>query len=252
MTGAPADEASPHPDRPSEWNETWALALAFGLASVPWTYAFVAGLHLPLWPSFVASASFFAAGGGLDGLVRGYFGNLAGIGYAVATILVTGAVGGGPVALSFVVGAFMLLASLHAFVAGLHLPLWPSFVASASFFAAGGGLDGLVRGYFGNLAGIGYAVATILVTGAVGGGPVTLSFVVGAFMLLAGLHAFVPRLDFTPGAFFGYATMFGVHAAGAGAFGLTGLAGEGTAAVVAMLLGACIGLAVERTAGELA
>ena len=177
MTGAPADEASPHADRPAEWNETWALALAFGLASVPWTYAFVAGLHLPLWPSFVASAS---------------------------------------------------------------------------FFAAGGGLDGLVRGYFGNLAGIGYAVATILVTGAVGGGPVTLSFVVGAFMLLASLHAFVPGLSFTPAAFFGYATVFGVHAAGADAFGLTGLAGEGTAAVVSMLIGACIGLAVERTAGELA
>ena len=177
MTGAPAGEASPHPDRPSEWNETWALALAFGLASVPWTYAFVAGLHLPLWPSFVASASFFAAGGGLDGLVRGYFGNLAGIGYAVATILVAGAAGGGPVALSFVVGAFMLLASLHAFV---------------------------------------------------------------------------PGLSFTPAAFFGYATVFGVHAAGVDAFGLTGLAGEGTAAVVSMLIGACIGLAVERTAGELA
>lgn len=177
MTGAPADAASPRADRPTEWNETWALALAFGLASIPWTYAFVAGLRLPLWPSFVASASFFAAGGGFDGLVRGYASNLAGIGYAGATILVVGAVGGGPVALSFVVGAFMLLASLHAFV---------------------------------------------------------------------------PRLDFTPGAFFGYATMFGVHAAGTGAFGLTGLAGEGTAAVVSMLVGACIGLAVERTAGELA
>ena len=177
MTGARAGAASTRADRPSEWNETWALALAFGLASVPWTYAFVAGRHLPLWPAFVASASFFAAGGGLDGLVRGYAANLAGIGYAWTTILVVGAVGGGPVVLSFVVGAFMLLASLHAFV---------------------------------------------------------------------------PRLDFTPGAFFGYATMFGVHAAGAGAWGPTGLAGEGTAAVVAMLIGACIGIAVERIAGELA
>jgi hypothetical protein len=24
------------------WNGTWALAVVFGLASVPWTYAFVA------------------------------------------------------------------------------------------------------------------------------------------------------------------------------------------------------------------
>ncbi len=27
--------------QPAEWNETWALAVVFGLASVPWTYAFV-------------------------------------------------------------------------------------------------------------------------------------------------------------------------------------------------------------------
>lgn len=164
-------------DRPGEWNGTWALAVAFGVASVPWTYAFVAGLHLPLWPSFVASASFFAAGGGIAGLARGYLGNLAGIVYAAATLLVVDAAGGGPLVLSLVVGAFMLLASAHAFV---------------------------------------------------------------------------PRLDFAPAAFFGYATLFGVHAAGAAAFGVSGLGGEALAAVVAMLLGACIGLAVERIAGGVA
>lgn len=177
MTTRSTDSAPIAVDRPGEWNETWALAVAFGLASVPWTYTFVAGLHLPLWPSFVASASFFAAGGGLRGLVRSYLGNLAGILYAVATIAVVAAVGGGPVALSLVVGAFMLLASLHALV---------------------------------------------------------------------------PGLDFAPAAFFGYATAFGVHSAGATAFGLTGPAGEGTAAVVAMLLGAAIGLSIERIAGWLA
>ena len=159
------------------WNETWALAVAFGLASVPWTYAFVVGLHLPLWPSFVASASFFAAGGGLASLVRGYLGNALGIAYAVATLLVVGALGGGPLALSLVVGAFMLLASLHAFI---------------------------------------------------------------------------PRLGFAPAAFFGYATLFGVHAAGTSAFGATGLGGEAVAAILAMLLGACIGLAVERIAETVA
>lgn len=157
----------------ARWNETWALALAFGLASVPWTYAFVAGLHLPLWPAFVASASFFAVGGGFDGLVRGSLGNLAGIVYAVATLGAVGALGGGPLALSVVVGAFMLVASAHAFV---------------------------------------------------------------------------PYLEFAPAAFFGYATLFGVHAAGATAFGVGGLPGEAAAAIVAMLLGACIGLAVERVA----
>lgn len=170
------EQGSPDPFRRVDRDEAVALAVAFGVASVPWTYAFVAAIHLPLWPSFVAAASFFSAGGGLSGLVRGYAGNLAGIVYAVATIAVVAVVGGGPFALSIAVGTFMLL---------------------------------------------------------------------------AGLHALVPELSFTPAAFFGYATLFGVHASGATAFGLSGLGGEAVAAIVAMLLGAAIGLTVERSASNL-
>ena len=65
-------------------------------------------------------------------------------------------------------------------------------------------------------------------------------------MFLASLHAFVPVLSFTPGGFFGYATMFGVHAAGATAFGLTGLPGETLAAVLSMFIGAVIGLTTDE------
>ncbi|PSP80216.1 DUF1097 domain-containing protein [Halobacteriales archaeon QS_1_68_20] len=161
-------------EKVGQWNETWALAVVFGVASVPWTYAFVAGLHIPLWPSFIASATFYAAGGGVDGLVRGYASNAAGIGYAAATLALVAPLGGGPVALSVVVGAFMFLASLHEFV---------------------------------------------------------------------------PLLSFTPGGFLGYATMFSVHAAGETAFGVPGLAGETLAALAAMLIGAAIGLGTERLAG---
>lgn len=155
-----------------QWNDTWALAIVFGLASVPWTYAFVAGLRIPLWPSFIASATFYAAGGGIDGLTRGYASNTAGIVYAALTL---------------------------------------------------GVVDGVL-----------------------GGGVVALSVVVGAFMFFASLHEFVPLLSFTPGGFFGYATMFSVHAAGATAFGLTGLPGETLAAVVSMFIGAVIGLATDE------
>jgi hypothetical protein len=159
------------------WDGTWSLALVFGLASVPWTYAFVAGLQLPLWPSFIASATFYAAGGDLDGLKRGYASNAAGIVYAAATLLV---------------------------------------------------------------------VESLL-----GGGALALSVVVGAFMFLASLHEYVPLLSFTPGGFFGYATMFSVHAASASAFGLSGLTGETFAAAAAMLIGAAIGLTTEILSGEL-
>ena len=160
------------------WNETWALACVFGLASIPWTYAFVAGFDLPLWPSFIASATFYAAGGGLQGLKRGYASNFVGIVYAAAT-------------------------------------LWT-------------------------------------VDGVLGGGPLALSVVVGAFMFLASLHEFVSLLSFTPGGFFGDATLFSVHAAGVTAFGVGGLAGETLAALVATFVGAAIGLATERLSDELA
>lgn len=161
-----------HWDRLTSWNRTWSLAVVFGLASVPWTYGFVAGLELPLWPAFIASATFFAAGEGLDGLVRAYASNLAGIAYAAVTLAA--------------------------------------------------------------------------VEGVPGGGVVLLSLLVGLFMFLASLHAVVPLLSFTPGGFFGFATMFGVHAADATAFGATGLSGQTLAAVVAMLIGAAIGLATDE------
>jgi hypothetical protein len=158
--------------RVTEWNKTWALAVVFGVASVPWTYAFVAGLQIPLWPSFIASATFYAAGDGIDGLVHGYASNVVGIVYAVLTLAIVNSV--------------------------------------------------------------------------LGGGAIALSLVVGAFMFLASLHEFVPLLSFTPGGFFGYATMFSVHAAEATAFGVAGLPGETSAAVLSMLIGAVIGITTDE------
>jgi hypothetical protein len=155
---------------------------------------------------------------------------------------------GQPAALAVVFG-LTSVPWTYAFVAG-DVPLWPSFIASATFYAAGGDLDGLVRGYASNLAGIAYAAATLaVVNGLLGGGTVALAVVVGAFMFLASLHEAVPVLSFTPGAFFGYATTFSVEAADATAFGVGGLAGETLAAIASMLVGAAIGYGTER-AGE--
>jgi len=133
------------------------------------------------------------------------------------------------------------------------IPLWPSFIASGTFYAAGGDLRGLVRGYASNLAGIVYAVLTLAVVDTyLGGGVVALSITVGAFIFLASLHEFVPLLSFTSGGFFGYATMFSVHAANATAFGVTGLPGETVAAVRSMLLGAGIGFTTDAVSSGLA
>lgn len=160
--------------------EDWSLAAVFGAASVPWTYAFVAG-GLPLWPSFVAAASFYAAG---EDLRRSYLANALGIGYAAVTIGIVG---------------------------------WLSAVAGV----AGGTVE-----------------------------LVLLSLLVGVGMFVASFHGALGL--FNPGGFFGYAAMFGVHAAGAVFPGTTGLAGETLATLVAMLLGAAIGLATARLRDRLA
>lgn len=140
----------------------------------------------------------------------------------------------------------------YAFVAELSLPLWPSFVGAATFYAAGGGWNGLQKGAAGNLAGVLYAVATIgLVEGSLGGGVLALSVVVGAFMFLASLHPFVTLLSYAPAAFFGYAALFGVHAAGTGAI-LAGLGGEAVATLLAMVIGAAIGLLTDRLSERVA
>lgn len=162
-------------ERLATWNRVWALAIIFGLVSVPWTYGFVAQLRIPLWPAFVASASVFAADAQFD---RSLASNLVGIGYAAATLAV--------------------------------------------------------------------------VNGLLGGGVVALSLVVGGFMLLASLHAVIPPLSFTPGAFFGYAALFGVHAAGATAFGVTGLVGVTLATAVSMSVGAGIGWGAHTVSRQLA
>lgn len=159
------------------WPEPWTLALVFGLVSIPWTWLFLSELGLPLWPSFVAAATYYATDRGLDGVTKGALGNTAGIGYAAGSLAV--------------------------------------------------------------------------VDGALGGGVLALSVVVGAAMFLASLHPLVEPVSFAPAAFFGYATLFGVHAAG-DAIVLTGVGGEALAAAVAMLVGAAIGFGTDVISDRLA
>lgn len=130
------------------------------------------------------------------------------------------------------------------------LPLWPSFIASASFFAAGGGVMGFGRSLAGNLVGAAYGVIPLVLVGFVGGGVVGLSLAVGGLMFVASLHAFVSFLSFTPAGFFGFAALFGVHAAGV-TLGAGGLLGTFVAAGVSLGIGAGIGFVAEGLSGAL-
>ncbi|PSG97042.1 DUF1097 domain-containing protein [Thermoplasmatales archaeon SW_10_69_26] len=127
----------------SEDGRALALAVVFGLLSVPWTFGFELVPGLPLWPAFVASASVFAAGGGADGFARSLTNNALGAGYAAATLLVVAWAGAGIGGLSLAVGAFMFLASLHALVDALSFT--PAvFLGYASLFGVDAGIYGLV------------------------------------------------------------------------------------------------------------
>lgn len=130
----------------------------------------------------------------------------------------------------------------YAFVV-TGVPLWPSFISSASFYASDGGVKGLTVSFFNNSAGILYAAATLaLVDGYFGGSIVALSLVVGFFMFVGSLHE--PLVGFAPAVFLGYATMFSVHAAEAGLY-FSGVAGETVAAVGSMFVGAAIGIGTD-------
>lgn len=174
MTGEPTqDRADPAPSEPDAWRVVWPLAVVFGVASVPWTYGFVAGLGIPLWPSFVASAAYFAAGSGRRALLRS--------------------------------------------------------VASTQ-------------------AGVAYGAGTLAIISAVGGGAPALSLVVGIAMLLVSLHAAVPVVSFAPGGFLGFATLFSVDAVGASVAGMEGLPGATLASVAAMAIGSAIGFGADGAA----
>lgn len=145
--------------RTLEWNETWSLAVVFGIASVPWTYGFVAGLGWPLWPSFVAATTYYATDRGVDGFARGLLGNLTGVAYAAGTVaIVDGALGGGVIALSLVVGAAMFLASLHPFVEPVSFAPAAFFGYATLFGVHAAGTGAVVPGLAGEAAAAGFAM----------------------------------------------------------------------------------------------
>ncbi len=130
----------------------------------------------------------------------------------------------------------------YGFEEVLRLPLWPSFIAAATYFAAGGRAQGFGLAVASTLSGVAYGAATLWVVELVAPGSlIALSVAVGVAMLVASLHPMVRGLSFGPGVFFGYAAMFSVDAAGSGFYGTSGLSGAALATGASMVIGALIG-----------
>ena len=105
---------------------------------------------------------------------------------------------------------------------------WVAFVAWATFFAAGGGRDGFVKGLLSNASGVAWAwVASKFLEHATFNGAIAIAVTVLGLVLC--LQAAAPLLSFIPGAFVGTAVFFG-----------TGFNLGGTMAALA--IGTCLGL----------
>jgi hypothetical protein len=157
-----------------ERDESLVLAVVFGVASVPWTYAFVVS-GVPLWPSFISSASYYASDGSLEGLAVSYANNFAGILYAGLTLVVVETyLGGAVLGLSLVVGFFMFIASLHDAVVGFAPAVFLGYATMFSVHAAGvslylSGVPGEAVGAFGSMfVGAAIGIGTDIASGALG------------------------------------------------------------------------------------
>jgi hypothetical protein len=98
----------------------------------------------------------------------------------------------------------------------LGLIVWAGIVAWATFYAAGGGMDGFKKTIASNLAGNFWAAAALYVFTMMGGGSViVLAIIIGIIAFIFCVQAKIPLLSYIPGAFLGAATWVGVDVAGA-------------------------------------
>lgn len=98
----------------------------------------------------------------------------------------------------------------------LGLIVWAGIVAWGTFYAAGGGGEGLKKAIASNLAGNFWAAVALYIFAMVGGGSVVvLSILFGIVAFIFCVQAKIPLLAFIPGAFLGAATWVGVDVAGA-------------------------------------
>ena len=126
----------------------------------------------------------------------------------------------------------------------LGLVVWAGVVGWGSFYAAGGGVEGLQKAAAGNVSGAIWAAIALTVFGIVGGGStLVLAVLVGVAAAGMVLQANIPQLGFIPGAFVGAATWVG----GGGE-----LSEKGVMILVSLVIGSVLGFISEALGKKLA
>ena len=127
----------------------------------------------------------------------------------------------------------------------LHVTAWVVVISVATFFAAGGGVDGLTKALAGNLAGAIVVGIALAVWNAVAPGNIlALSVILAVAAFVLCIEAAIPALSFIPAAFLGAGTWIGANGAGPFATGHTMV-------LVSMVIGALLGLVSQRAADQL-
>ena len=131
----------------------------------------------------------------------------------------------------------------------LGLIVWAGIIAWATFYAAGGGMEGLKKSVASNLAGNFWAAIALYVFNMMGGGNVVvLAIIFGIVAFTFCVQAKIPLLSFIPGAFLGAATWVGVDVAGAAGDG--GMVDAADIMIpVSMVVGAVLGY-ISEVAGK--
>jgi hypothetical protein len=121
------------------------------------------------------------------------------------------------------------------------LPVWAGIVAWATFFAAGGKTDGLVKTLGSNLSGVLWAFIALTIYGQYGNSNIMiLAVLVGVIAAIMVLQSRISFLSFIPGSFLGAATAVSV---------VVGASGTWQKTVIALVAGAIFGWLSEMVAG---
>lgn len=131
--------------------------------------------------------------------------------------------------------------------------IWAIFIAWASFFHCGGGMDGLKSSLVANIWGVIMAVVAFVALTTMGVTAVNAALCVGITVLIMILGAHISALSEIPAAVYGYAATAALFLLGAAAYGegAGGLAKLGAAVAASMLIGNVLGYISGEIAGVL-
>jgi len=146
-----------------------------------------------------------------------------------------------------IVIAVLVFFLVYVFVGnpGLHIAAWVVVLAVATFFAAGGGTEGLTKQLAGNLAGCFWAAVSLAIWNAIAPGNIlALSIILAIAGFIMCVEASAAPLAFIPAAFIGAGLWIGANGAGPFTSGMW-------MTVVAVVIGGILGIISQYAADRL-